>query len=62
MLPNGSAVAITQKAVNLPSEVVFQVPATGLTVDQVVQLEIRNRLNGTAELRVARRPQGLTIA
>ncbi len=62
ILPNGSAVAITQKAVNNPSEVVFQVPTTGLTVGAVVQLEIRNRLNGTQELRIARLPQSLTIA
>lgn len=62
ILPNNSAVAVTQMAVNKPSELVFQVPGTGLTVGTVVHLEIRNRLNGTTELRVARLPQGLTIA
>ncbi len=62
ILPNGSAVGIVLLAVNKPSEVVFQVPTTGLTVGQTVQLEIRNRLNGTAELRIARLPQSLTVA
>ena len=62
ILPDNLAVAVTQLAVNKPSELVFQVPITGLTAGQVVQLEIRNRLNGTADLRTARLAQGLTIA
>ena len=62
ILPDNSAVAVTQLAVNKPSELVFQVPITGLTAGQVVQLEIRNRLNGTADLRTARLAQGLAIA
>ena len=62
ILPNGTAVPVTLLAVNKPSELVFQVPGTGLTVGQVVHIEIRNLLSGSNTLRVARLPQGLTVA
>ena len=62
ILPNGTAVPVTQLAINKPSELVFLVPTTGLTVGQVVHIELRNHLNGTATLRIARLPQTLTVA
>jgi hypothetical protein len=62
ILANGNALQITQLATNKPSELVFQLPTTGLTVGQQVHFEVRNHLNNTPELRIARLPQTLTIA
>ena len=62
ILPDGTAVPITQLAINKPSELVFLVPTTGPTVGQVAHLELRNRLNGAAVLRIARLLQNLTVA
>jgi hypothetical protein len=62
MLPNGTAVQITQLATNRPSELVFQLPSTGLTVGQQVHFEVRNHLNDTPELRISRLAQPLIVA